>query len=519
MSIATGVAQASKGERERAVETLVAAWRSTPYPRLGDLIDRLDATLPRTPIEPLAWPRKVKTAALGALLPTLASGKLDDIRKRVLALGKRGRDPRIAHALLEIVRAAPWTSDTSRSVWNPIFALLATLDDPRVGASAEAVRSGWGMRAPHRAWLADRLAASLEKQSAAPRETAADRDALDALEAMLVVAPAARSRHDTDAMLAAIHADPFDDNLRSIYADALLERGDPRGELIQLQLQPSPSKDAQRRIATLLKTHARAWLGGIEPVIVKDGVVFARGFVSACKVRFKNESDVRAHGSDPAWATVERLEHSSPHWGANAQYRFYGWLDPAMKSLAEVAVRKASVGELLDAPPWNIRRLTFGSDDEADFVRLGRTTVLPKLEALSISEPPRGWLATTRYANQLRELSLEVQFSDAKVWIDEATALPKLEMLALGDLVLRRDAKRRFTIGSIALRWRQGNQLAEVNGLPAGVLTELTITRGPELPMDRVDAAFRADLTRTARKQAKLKVLDLTALGGKRTTY
>jgi uncharacterized protein (TIGR02996 family) len=41
---------------------------------------------------------------------------------------------------------------------------------------------------------------------------------------------------DADALLAEIRTNPADDRTRLVYADVLQQRGDPRGELIALQL-------------------------------------------------------------------------------------------------------------------------------------------------------------------------------------------------------------------------------------------------------------------------------------------
>ncbi len=537
MKLGPAIAKLGRRDPAGALEGLLAAWRKTPLPRLADAIDRISGALPHKPLDPRAqstWMRRAKAAPpaeLGGVLAAFVGGSIAETRARVIALGKRDRDPRIARALAEVLRTSPWTSDGSRTTWNVLFQLLAALDDPRMHADADAIRAGWAMRVPQRVWLEEQLTALLAKLSPARTETAADRAALDELDAALATATPAKptagsttARHDTDAMLAAIYANPSDDGLRSVYADALLERGDPRGELIQLQLQATPSKQSERRIAALLKQHARTWLAGIGPVVVKDGVRFTRGFVSACKVRFKHEADVRAHGSDPAWATVEELEHSVPSWGTGSGYRYYGWIGPAMKSLRSVRVLPLNVGDLLDAPDaWDIRRLIFSSDEVADLARLAMTARLPKLEALWVTPPSPGWLATTVFAAQLRELSIRVD-DKHRTWIAKATAaLPKLELLVLDSepagLELRRDAKGRFSIGSLAVSWRQGNQLAEINMLPDGILTALTLTRGTGLPKDKIDTAFRTELTRVARKQSRLAVLDLTALGGKRTTY
>src|SRR5947208_2415677 len=71
-------------------------------------------------------------------------------------------------------------------------------------------------------------------------------------------------------LLAAIHAHPGDDELRRVYADLLLERGDPRGELIVLQLRRAAGEASEREMEqerALLKRYAKAWLGPLARVI------------------------------------------------------------------------------------------------------------------------------------------------------------------------------------------------------------------------------------------------------------
>jgi len=66
-------------------------------------------------------------------------------------------------------------------------------------------------------------------------------------------------------LLAAIKATPADDAPRAIYGDLLAERGDPRGEFIQLQLRGSQDQAASRAAYALQSKHGAAWakeLGG-----------------------------------------------------------------------------------------------------------------------------------------------------------------------------------------------------------------------------------------------------------------
>ena len=63
------------------------------------------------------------------------------------------------------------------------------------------------------------------------------------------------------ALIAAILADPDDDAPRAVYADWLTERGDPRGELITVQLAKKQTPALKARADALLAKHKKAWVG------------------------------------------------------------------------------------------------------------------------------------------------------------------------------------------------------------------------------------------------------------------
>jgi len=87
-------------------------------------------------------------------------------------------------------------------------------------------------------------------------------------------AHAARAR-----MIAEIVARPDDDGPRLVYADCLLERGDPRGEFIQVQCQQAarPSEALAARAAALIAAHGQRWGAHLLPEA--RSWTFARGFV------------------------------------------------------------------------------------------------------------------------------------------------------------------------------------------------------------------------------------------------
>src|SRR5262245_38724991 len=77
---------------------------------------------------------------------------------------------------------------------------------------------------------------------------------------------------------------PDDDDVRLIFADWLLERGDPHGEFIQVQVQlaklteDAPQRKAlDARQAALLAAHEDEWIGLVKKFAKHHR--FARGFL------------------------------------------------------------------------------------------------------------------------------------------------------------------------------------------------------------------------------------------------
>ncbi len=105
-----------------------------------------------------------------------------------------------------------------------------------------------------------------------------------------------RPRELLDAVLAA----PDDDDPRLVLADALLERGEPRGELIALQCRSAgPTEgEAAEREASLLQRHWRRWSAPARAVARRWR--FARGFVDSVTCPLPP--------SRRAWEALHRLE-------------------------------------------------------------------------------------------------------------------------------------------------------------------------------------------------------------------
>lgn len=142
----------------------------------------------------------------------------------------------------------------------------------------------------------------------------------------------------TARLLAQIAASPHDMQLRQVYADHLLERGDPRGELVALQL----AGIDPGRVAHLIATYRHLWVGPLVPWIKVPASRFKGGFLVEVKLA-DLKRDLAPVIGDPVWATVRTL-HLGPvrrlRGGIGRFMRSVSVLvaHPVMRSLATVTV-------------------------------------------------------------------------------------------------------------------------------------------------------------------------------------
>lgn len=94
------------------------------------------------------------------------------------------------------------------------------------------------------------------------------------------------------ALLEPVLADPDDDRVRLVLADALIELGDPRGELIAVQcaVASNPNQKLRAREQELLQAHREKWFGPLEHFLRERGAheyVVRRGFVDHVRVQLQ----------------------------------------------------------------------------------------------------------------------------------------------------------------------------------------------------------------------------------------
>jgi len=83
---------------------------------------------------------------------------------------------------------------------------------------------------------------------------------------------------DLPDLLAAVAANPDDDAALSVLGDWFAQQGDPRGELIGLELAP-PTKETKARIRALMKEHAPKWLAPFQKLSAGLTFGIVRGLV------------------------------------------------------------------------------------------------------------------------------------------------------------------------------------------------------------------------------------------------
>jgi uncharacterized protein (TIGR02996 family) len=283
---------------------LLAAWRETRAPELAGLIDQVSARADRPPITGhsqralhaawLAVHEANDPLDLDRLLATLAHGNLTMARERIASLATLPPDPRIAARFEAMIASPPsvaFVKSSSLAMWNSLFAELARIADPRTRTIHE--RLAWlaHERAPSpfdagtlRARTSNAIARVAQAIAPALELSAAHHAQCDELAAILGATPTPADRGA--ALLAKIYEEPHDLDARAVYGDWLTEQGDPRGELIALQLSRgllSHDLDAsygQRKLPArervLLRTHHSVWVGPLGALLTD--IVFERGF-------------------------------------------------------------------------------------------------------------------------------------------------------------------------------------------------------------------------------------------------
>lgn len=279
-----------------ALRILVPLWRRRPCARIGDLVLLIgDRLLAREPWEETGYAlvQRALEAAEGND-PATTSHVFDVLRRNPgkaapLAgrLGVAMADPRFARELVRWVGDPP---SRNQPFWSQAAKLLLGPQDEGCRGALEAIARGQGLGGlPKTSQTVLRRAArnSLTRVKPSPPHGPTSLARLDALEALL-----AEEVEEPTADLRALHQRatrrPLQPAAVAVWADALQEAGDPRGELALLQLRGLGRRtdaSTRGRIESLVRQHRQDWLAPLGRGVVVSRCTFEAGLLRKLVVR------------------------------------------------------------------------------------------------------------------------------------------------------------------------------------------------------------------------------------------
>lgn len=260
---------------KRQLTELLIAWRALRHPRIAELIDRLDAELIKTAGKITAKSVPARTEALISAVTTrdpvelgrvLASDwpKTWQVELLVLkAVCLSPDDPRVAKKLAALVDLAAHQSRGAAGFWHITFRRLNELGDVRQLPILEA-QLGRSKSRYYRDHSEDfeEHCVGVHRALKIAELSKADVTLLETLEAPFAGQSSTEKtrKRSGKELLELVWANPADAGVRAVYGDWLVEQGDPRGELIALQL-AAPTEKSPRRVQLLIEKHWKQWLG------------------------------------------------------------------------------------------------------------------------------------------------------------------------------------------------------------------------------------------------------------------
>jgi uncharacterized protein (TIGR02996 family) len=385
------VARRTWGE---ALEAGLSLWRRTRAGGLGqvvvavgDLLDGeqrpLGGSAQQIVDAQLKLARTLRATELGRVLAASPIGNWADRHRLIAALVKWPADPRLGHHALKLARLFP---RDGYSYFPPLSELLLSHGD---GLILElAAERGSQFTKEERDDLADRL------RPLTPT-SAQDTKRLERL--LRAVTPTRRG--DLGELLAQVYARPADDALRAVYADALLEQGDPRGEFIQLQLRPKLTPAERARMKALLGKHEQTWSRPLNAVL--EGRKYERGFLVEGELPGFWEEDPDLFPDSPVWSTLERVWFARP--GIGPQFHRLEAMSGEPRQLAKGTFPSLQAFSAREASP----------SDWAPMLRGAQR--LPKLTRLGLGKAPPALVASVLVSPLGRQLEWLSVLPDAKL--------------------------------------------------------------------------------------------------------
>ena len=449
MSLERAIRELAAGD-SAFYETVREAWRGCRCAELADVLEELSRKHGRPPLDGAkqkawhtTWIARVREESpldlaglTKALVDRATTRQASMVASCLDELTRHADDPVLVKPMMRLLEIEP-----ASSAWNKvhtrIFALLEAAGDPRaiemLLAPLHTVKhtaQKWSDSMRDSLARAERVRDKLRARFPDGVPTAPP-GTTEACAKLLATNPAkplvwVQRVDELDTLYAAVLEDPDDDARRAVYADALQQRGDPRGEIIALQLAGSPKANA------MIAKHRRHLLGGIAKVVLADSAVFEKGFLVACETDVRRATQAKVVFGRDEWATVKRIvfrEHAALTRAMRSLEEAIGVADSALSALREITLPKLRV---LEIPHVWLERGPKGG-----LAVLAETTGLPSLRELHIrtmygNTTPEDfdWLWGAPCGAKLERLVLPLVRSDIETWRMVVKSHPTLRQVA-----------------------------------------------------------------------------------------
>lgn len=333
------------------------AWRATRSEFLGEALEEISAGFENEPSlrrhrDWMECEARHDPGDIHRLVNGLISRKVDETVARLDRLKFWPADPRIGGCLVAAVEEPPFVTRKGSRFWRCLLGMIALHLDSRFLDRIRVARTRLDhIRDDSIRFLIDERLGLILRQWQPPKRSLQD-DEIVACEALLRAQRLGRTPGDEEVeflegrlgspsrafekaaakrrdqalekdFLRLVAEEPDDDEPRQVYADWLLEKGDPRGELIALQLREARQRltlEEQKRVHELLRRHIEDWLGDLYWTIANDpperqllngqGPIFRRGFLDEVWFSEGRRAMDKLHRTqgDLRWATV-RVAH------------------------------------------------------------------------------------------------------------------------------------------------------------------------------------------------------------------
>lgn len=479
-----------QGNRETALESAIEAWRETRDPRVAELVDRLagkseplvGATLAK---QLAAWKAALaggRAVDLGRMLAAPWPGKWQSTEPLIDVLLAWPPDPRVARALTSLYVDRPWRSLTVGGFYRKILDGIVHLGDERS--------------------LSRMKEAPVLEESFAARRVPLSTEEAEALLALEKLLPREDGKTFED-YVNAIRAAPDDLALRNVFADWLVERGDPRGELMALQLSRREGRtSAPDRERKLIEKHGGEWAGELGKRFDPKCLVFEDGFFAGGILSYVRSDELASLLADPAWDFVRVLEPNEGIALSTLLARV-----PRLRALHLASLRAALA--LANGGPRAIEELSFRWDwlpEGQDPAPLHRLDDLPALRALHVGTERWRALLDAPVLARIERLGVEKLVEDDFRKLAELGRLREIEVversardafLEPSGWVLRfsRDtpsgpfttAHAQWVLGRRANEWSKLDFLSTLAAVPEGWLRRLVVAPSRSLRLDAED--------------------------------